>query len=107
MGELARIAVKVGAEDRVQLPDRRVAAVLIKEVLGELGELALVANEAFEGGRHHAPFGGEVLSQDLFHLCGRLLIGIGGVAQELVKGAAHMININRAARTLQCHQADA
>ena len=107
MCELARIAVKVGAEDCVQLSDRRVAAVLIEEVLSELGELTLVANEAFEGCWHHAPFGGEVLPEDLFHLCGCLLIGIGGVVQELIEGAAHMININRAARTLQGHQANA
>ena len=74
MGKLAGVAIEVGAKDGVQLAERRVAAILVEEVLSEEGKLALIAEEALQSRRQCTALVGEGLAQDLFDLGGRLLV---------------------------------
>ena len=105
-GELAAVALEVGAEERLDAADGAVALRLVEELVGERAELAAVAQEGLERAREAPVAVGEVLAQELVQGGGRLRVGVLGLAEEGGELGPHGVDVDRHAGVHQGGQAD-
>ena len=94
-GQLRRVSVEVGAEQRLQPADGAVPLRLVEQLADERPELAAIAEELLEGPRQPSVAVGEVRAEDLVERVRgprvRLLRG----AQELLELVAHHVDVHR------------
>src|ERR1035437_9301251 len=85
LGQTRCVAVEIRPEQQLYPPDGAVPLSLVEQLVHEIAQLPLVAEEPLQSARQPALAVGEVLAQDMVQCRGRLLVCGFRLAQEALK----------------------